>query len=257
MLLTVSSCSILVTAYLGYRSGQSNLTSRVFSQLTSLRSSKAYQIESYFRNVRNHIQTLSEDPTVVTATNEFTSTYRQLETVQVTAEFNQKLTAYYRDEFLPKLAKTEPGSPLLNSFLPESPASSYLQYHYIAANPNPIGKKDVLNAATDNSKYSGIHARYHPIFRNIIKTFGYYDMFLIDPQGRVVYTLYKETDFTTNLTTGAYSESNLARLVAQVRRANKTDYARIIDFEGYIPSYGAPAIFIAAPFLIAQNLLAC
>ena len=247
MLLTVSSCSILVTAYLGYRSGQSNLTSRVFSQLTSLRSSKAYQIESYFKTVRNHIQTLSEDPTIVTATNEFTSTYRQLETVQVTAEFNQKLTAYYRDEFLPKLAKTEPGSPLLNSFLPESPASSYLQYHYIAANPNPIGKKDVLNAATDKSKYSGIHARYHPIFRNIIKKFGYYDMFLIDPQGRVVYTVYKETDFTTNLTTGTYSESNLARLVAQIRQAKKTDYARIIDFEGYTPSYGAPATFIAAP----------
>lgn len=247
MLLTVSSCSILVTAYLGYRSGQSNLTSRVFSQLTSLRSSKAYQIESYFKTVRNHIQTLSEDPTIVTATNEFTSTYRQLETVQVTTEFNQKLTAYYRDEFLPKLAKTEPGSPLLNSFLPESPASSYLQYHYIAANPNAIGKKDVLNAATDKSKYSGIHARYHPIFRNIIKKFGYYDMFLIDPQGRVVYTVYKETDFTTNLTTGTYSESNLARLVAQIRQAKKTDYARIIDFEGYTPSYGAPATFIAAP----------
>ena len=76
MLLTVSSCSILVTAYLSYRSGQSNLTDRVFSQLTSLRSSKAYQIESYFQTVRNHIQTLSEDPTIVTATNEFTGTYR-------------------------------------------------------------------------------------------------------------------------------------------------------------------------------------
>lgn len=247
MLLTVSSCSILVTAYLGYRSGQSNLTDRVFSQLTSLRSSKAYQIESYFQTVRNHIQTLSEDPTIVTATNEFTGTYRQLETVRVPREYNQKLTAYYRDEFLPKLAKTEQGSPLLNSFLPESLASSYLQYHYIAANPNPIGKKDLLNAAPDSSKYSRIHARYHPIFRNIIKRFGYYDMFLIDPQGTIVYTVYKETDFTSNLITGAYSQSNLARLVAQIRRANQTSYARIIDFEGYAPSYGAPATFIAAP----------
>ncbi len=131
--------------------------------------------------------------------------------------------------------------------MPESAASFYLQYHYIAANPNPIGKKDVLKAATDNSKYSGIHARYHPIFRNIIKKFGYYDMFLIDPQGRIVYTVYKETDFASNLTTGAYRESNLARLVTQIRRTNQTDYARIIDFEGYIPSYGAPATFIAAP----------
>lgn len=255
MLLTVSSCSILVTAYLGYRSGKSNLTDRVFSQLTSLRSSKAYQIESYFKTVRNHIQTLSEDPTIVTATNEFIGTYRQLEAVQVPAEFNQKLTAYYRNEFLPKLAKTEQGSPMLNSFLPESLASYYLQYHYIAANPNPIGKKDLLNAAQDSSQYSRIHARYHPIFRNIIKRFGYYDMFLISPQGTVVYTVYKETDFTTNLTTGPYSESNLARLVAQVRRANETDYAKIIDFEGYSPSYGAPATFIAAPIFDRSKLI--
>jgi hypothetical protein len=210
MLLTVSSCSILVTAYLGYRSGQSNLTSRVFSQLTSLRSSKADQIESYFKTVRNHIQTLSEDPTIVTATSEFTSTYRQLETVKIPPAFNQKLTAYYRDEFLPKLAKTEQGSPLLNSFLPDSAASFYLQYHYIAANPNPIGKKNLLNVALDSSNYSRIHARYHPIFHNIIKKFGYYDMFFINAQGRVVYTVYKETDFATNLTNGAYSESNLA-----------------------------------------------
>lgn len=67
MLLAVSSCSILVTAYLGYRSGKLNLTHRVFNQLTSVRASKAYQIESYFKNIRNHTQTLSEDPAIIAA----------------------------------------------------------------------------------------------------------------------------------------------------------------------------------------------
>ena len=131
--------------------------------------------------------------------------------------------------------------------MPESTASNYLQYHYIAANPNPIGKKHILDKANDGSEYSRIHERYHPIFRNIIEKFGYYDMFLIDPQGTVVYTVYKETDFTTNYTTGAYNDSNLARLVASIRRSKQKDYASIIDFESYAPSYGAPAAFIAAP----------
>ena len=81
MLLTVSSSSILVTAYLGYQSGKSNLTDRVFNQLTSVRASKAYQIESYFKTIRNHIQTLSNDPSVGTALSEFTNAYRQLENV--------------------------------------------------------------------------------------------------------------------------------------------------------------------------------
>lgn len=247
MLLTVSSSSIVVTAYLGYQSGKSNLTDRAFNQLTSVRASKAYQIESYFKTIRNHLQTLSNDISVGTAIIEFTNAYRQLESVTLPTDNSQKITAYYQNEFLPKLAKTEQGSPVLNSFLPESTASNYLQYHYIATNPNPIGKKHLLDKANDGSEYSRIHERYHPIFRNIIEKFGYYDMFLIDPQGTVVYTVYKETDFTTNYTTGAYNDSNLARLVAAVRRSKQKDYASIIDFESYAPSYGAPAAFIAAP----------
>lgn len=247
MLLTISSSSILITAYLGYRSGQSNLTDRVFSQLTSVRASKTYQVETYIKTIRNHIQTLSEDPSLIAAMKEFTEAYRQLDSAAASPEFEQKLTAYYRDEFLSRLAKTEMGSPVLASFLPETPAASYLQHYYIATNPNPVGKKDLLDSARDRSQYSQTHARYHPIFRNIIKRFGYYDMFLIDPQGTIVYTVYKETDFTSNLTTGPYSESNLARLLASVRRTKERGYARIVDFEAYAPSYGAPAAFIAAP----------
>ena len=247
MLLTVSSSSILVTAYLGYQSGKSNLTDRVFNQLTSVRASKAYQIESYFKTIRNHIQTLSNDPSVGTALSEFTNAYRQLENVPLPADALPKINAYYQNEFLPKLAQTEQGSPVLNSFLPEAIASNYLQYHYIANNSNPIGKKHLLDKANDSSEYSRLHGRYHPIFRNIIEKFGYYDLFLIDPDGRIVYTVYKETDFASSLTVGAYNESNLARLFASVRRSKEKDYARIIDLESYAPSYGAPAAFIAAP----------
>ena len=247
MLLAVSSCSIFVTAYLGYRSGQANLTDRVFSQLTSLRASKAYQIESYFENIRNHTQTLSQDLMIVAAMQEFKAAYRQLEAAKVPAEFDKKIAAYYRNEFLPRLAKTNEGSPVLESYTPKSPAARYLQYHYIAANPNPVGKKNLLDAAGDGSQYSRLHARYHPIFRKIIEKFGYYDIFLIDPEGTVVYTNFKETDFITNYTTGPYSESNLAKLTAAVRQAKGTDYVKIVDFEPYGPSYGAPAAFIAAP----------
>lgn len=246
MLLAVSSCSIFVTAYLGYQSGQSNLTNWVFSQLTSLRASKAHQIESYFENIRNHTQTLSEDLMVVAAMQEFKAAYRQLEAFKVPAEFDKKITTYYRNEFLTRLAKTNDGSPVLESYTPKTPAARYLQYHYIAANPNPVGKKHLLDNPGDVSEYSRI-ARYHPIFRKIIEKFGYYDMFLIAPEGTIVYTTFKETDFTTNFITGRERESNLAKLTAAVRQASMTDYVKIVDFESYRPSYGAPAAFIAAP----------
>ncbi|WP_404786112.1 adenylate/guanylate cyclase domain-containing protein [Altericista sp. CCNU0014] len=255
MLLGVSGVSILVTAYLGYQSGQANLTSRVFSQLTSLRASKAYQIESYFKNIHHHTETLSENPAVIAAMQEFAAAHRELESAKVPAAFDRKLASYYRQEFLKRLAKAEDGSPVLESYLPTAAASRYLQYQYIANNANPVGKKHLLDAAPDGSTYSRVHRRYHSIFRKIIQKFGYYDMFLIDPQGTVVYTVFKETDFTTNFGTGAYKTSNLARLAAQVQQAKEKDYSKIIDFEGYGPSYGAPAAFIAAPIFDRSKLI--
>ncbi len=255
ILLTVSSVSILVTAYLGYRSARTNLTDRAFSQLTSLRASKSYQIEAYIQTIRNHVQTLSEDPAVVAAMRDFNTAYGQLETVAPPADGKATLTAYYQTEFLPRLAKTGQGSPVLGAFLPDTSASSYLQYHYIADNPNPVGQKDALDQANDGSAYSQVHGRLHPTFRNIIQNFGYYDMFLINPQGTIVYTVYKETDFTSNLTTGPYNESNLARLVASVRGSREQGYAQIVDFEAYGPSYGAPAAFIAAPIFDGSEFL--
>jgi class 3 adenylate cyclase len=255
MLLGVSSLSILVTAYLGYQSGQANLTSRVFNQLTSLRASKAYQIESYFKNIHNHTETLSENPAVVAAMQDFTTAYRELESAQIPTEFDRKLANYYQQEFFKRLAKVEDGSPVLESYLPTATAARYLQYQYIAHNLNPVGKKHRLDAATDGSAYSRVHRRYHPIFRKIIEKFGYYDMFLINPQGTVVYTVFKETDFTTNYGTGAYKTSNLARLNAQVQQAKEKNYSQIVDFEGYGPSYGAPAAFIAAPIFNQSKLI--
>ncbi|XGB41866.1 MAG: hypothetical protein LVS60_16855 [Nodosilinea sp. LVE1205-7] len=78
MLLAVSGLSTLITAYLGYRSGQINLTDRVFNQLTSVRASKAYQIESYFKTLRYHTQTLSENPAIISAMIEFEAAYQDV-----------------------------------------------------------------------------------------------------------------------------------------------------------------------------------
>ncbi len=263
MLLIVSSCSILVTAYLGYQTGKANLTDRVFSQLTSVRASKAYQIESYFETLRDHLQTLSENPAVITAMREFTPSFQQLSTVELPSNSLPSLTNYYQGEFLRRLGNSEesnsPANPQTNSrlefFQPQTPIPRYLQYQYISNNSHPVGKKHFLDDPQDGSTYSQIHARYHPMFRQIIEKFGYYDLFLINPQGDIVYTVYKETDFATNLVTGAYSESNLAQIFTKVRQAKERDYPRLVDLAAYTPSYGAPAAFIAAPMFNQSEFL--
>ena len=255
MLLVVSICSIIVISYLGYSSGQKNLTERIFNQLTSLRASKTEQIESYFTSLRNQTEVFSENLTIIAAIQEFTAGYQELDTISIPPNFEQEINSYYQQEFLPRLTKTTTGLPILESYTPTESAAKYLQYYYLVTNPNPVGKKHLLNDAGDGSKYSKVHSLYHPIFHKIVEKFGYYDMFLIDSKGAIVYSVFKETDFGTNLNTGPYNETNLAKAATIIRQAKGREYIKIEDFQPYSPSYGAPAAFIAAPIYQGAKFL--
>ncbi len=122
---------------------------------------------------------------------------------------------------------------------------------YITRNPFPAGKKLEYVDAQDGSNYSKLHARLHPIFRQYLEEYAYYDIFLVDAEtGNVLYTVFKELDFGSNLVSGPYNTSNIARLYKDVTSANVVNdhsYAKLVDFEPYAPSNGDPASFIASP----------
>ena len=83
-------------------------------------------------------------------------------------------------------------------------------------------------------------------FARYLQKYGYYDLFLINKDGYVFYTVTHEADYQTNMVDGAYAQSNLGRLVQNVL---KTGQFGIADFEPYAPSNDAPAAFIAQPVL--------
>lgn len=120
---------------------------------------------------------------------------------------------------------------------------------YIDNNPHPVGEKLKLNAASDGSDYSATHGRYHPWFREFLEERGYYDIFLIDPDGNLVYTVFKELDYATNLLSGPWADTDLARAFKAVQANPRADYQAFFDFQPYAPSNNAPASFIAAPIL--------
>ena len=123
---------------------------------------------------------------------------------------------------------------------------SLLQDLYIEMNPAETGQKDEMYDAGDGSTYSAAHAQFHPTFRDFKDDRGYYDIFLIDTAGNIIYSVYKELDYATNLETGQYRTSGLADVF---RGAMKTEASEttFVDFAPYAPSYGAPASFIARP----------
>ena len=117
---------------------------------------------------------------------------------------------------------------------------------YIANNPYPAGERHRLSRADGTVGYHRVHERYHPFFTSILEKGGYYDVFLISMEGDIIYSVFKETDFATNLRDGPYAASSLG---AAFRQALKADQGETVlqDFENYAPSAGDPAAFIASP----------
>ncbi|MCG8690088.1 MAG: methyl-accepting chemotaxis protein [Minwuiales bacterium] len=128
-------------------------------------------------------------------------------------------------------------------------ASATLQRLYIADNPHPTGEKENLDAAPDGSTYSYVHARYHPWFRTFLRERGYYDIFLFDLDGNLIYSVFKELDYATNLSTGEYKDSDLGNAFRAAAENPTADFQAFFDFEPYAPSHGAPASFISTPVL--------
>ncbi|NEQ96835.1 MAG: adenylate/guanylate cyclase domain-containing protein [Cyanothece sp. SIO2G6] len=248
MLLVVSLVSIISISFLGWSWARAELKQNIFDHLTSVRASKSYQVESYFDTFKNHVETLCEDQMVVSAMREFNAAYNQLNQTAIPTDWDNAVRAYYTQEFFPRLTQHISGIPNYETYDPRGTAARYLQYHYIASNPNSVGEKDALADAGDGSHYSAVHRQYHILFQNLIKKFGYYDFFLIDPQtGNIVYSVYKETDYGTNLTDGPYSRSNFAKVVAAVQDNPDRGAIQVVDFKTYKPSYAAPAAFMACP----------
>ncbi len=114
---------------------------------------------------------------------------------------------------------------------------------FITQNPFPANERANLVGSESDGEYARRHAQEHTIFRSFMEQRGYYDVFLIDPQGEVVYTVVKEDDFGENLLSGKYADTGLADAF-RMAKAEKAHVLVGTDFAPYSPSAGAPAAFV-------------
>ena len=128
-----------------------------------------------------------------------------------------------------------------------SPAAVALQDAFIAGNPQPLGEKDALAALDDGSDYAAIHAQLHPIYRAHLQRNAYYDIFLVDTDGNLVYSVFKELDYATNLVDGPWRDTGLGRVARAGLALDDPAAVAVDDYATYPPSYEAPAMFLASP----------
>lgn len=160
------------------------------------------------------------------------------------------ISEYYNDQFAPEYKNQNGGRVADTKGMYEilDADAVALQTTFIKANEHPLGEKHKLVDPKDGSRYAATHAKYHPAITQFLEKFGYYDIFIVDPDsGDIVYSVYKELDFATSLIDGPYADTNFAEVFRKARSLTGDDAFAFVDFKPYLPSYDAPASFIASP----------
>ena len=94
-----------------------------------------------------------------------------------------------------------------------------------------------------------------PKLRHELEAFGYYDIFIVDnASGNVVYTVFKELDFATNLTSGSWAKTALAKAFNTAKNLPQGK-TTLTDFAPIRPLLRSPAGFIATPIYIQGKAL--
>ncbi|UMM02518.1 methyl-accepting chemotaxis protein [Vibrio campbellii] len=91
---------------------------------------------------------------------------------------------------------------------------------------------------------------FHRLLTDLNRELDFYDIFIVDESGDVIYTVAREADYQTNLVSGAYSNSGLGDVYRAIR-AGKQFAA--VDFAPYAPSNGDPAAFLGIPLKVEDE----
>ncbi|WP_445426469.1 hypothetical protein [Alishewanella sp. HL-SH06] len=142
-------------------------------------------ISRYFDQIEGQVVTLSSNLMLVEAMQQFTEASSEyvgsLSSEQLLAK-KAVLRDFYSNKFDKRFRDLNGGNSanaasLLNK---ASDLTVALQYDYIANNPYPMGQKEALNEGSEsNSSYVSVHAKFHPILRQYLQEFEFYDIFLL------------------------------------------------------------------------------
>src|SRR5215470_13009899 len=231
------------------RMAENALRESAISRVVSLREATAGALQTYYKALLRQLLVLADCPVVSEGLETLAAAVEKLP-----QEWGKPIN---RDELARAIVVAVNGS-LTPTGLPgeQSPADMVaqntagllLQDLYIARNPIPAKRLECADVG-DGSTYSRAHARLHPLYLSYFRKFQFHDFFLIDPDGRVVYSVLKTQDLGTNLRTGPLRDTSLATAFKAAIEQGQDDPPAIGPFTFYPPSGMEPAAFIACPLI--------
>jgi methyl-accepting chemotaxis protein len=230
------------------------------AQLDSVKEAKAEHIEDYFGQTASLIVSAAFSTQASEAVESLSESFYTIvsESGIEYDDIKNEMLDHYDKHYLDSVNYDIPDSAQRRStgqYIPENPNARIAQYLYIVNNPEKIGEKNNLVKVKDvDISYTSWHAYFHPAFNRMLKEFSLYDIFLVNTKGDLVYTVFKEKDFATNLLTGPYADTGLGDAFQQGLKL-KAGETYINDFKSYEPSYNLPASFISSPIYRDGKLL--
>jgi len=137
-----------------------------------------------------------------------------------------------------KALEGKTGSDVIIDYNGNPVLSSYAPIDFLGVRWAILAEMDVAEALCPKDE----EGEY--FFKKYKEMYGYYDLFLINPDGYCFYTVAREPDFQTNFENGKYAGSGLGKLFRKVKSSR--EYG-VVDFAPYAPSHDEPAAFIAQP----------
>jgi len=254
--IAISAISILISSVLignnAITESEVAIKHQVEQKLIAARDLKKSQIIDYFTLIDNQVKVASSSPWIIDAADYFKQAFFDYP-LQTGGKIDiSSVKRYYNNDFDRVFKENNNGSSSNTSQILSSLSDNalFLQQDYISNNPNPLGNKDALTDTKNGSAYNVLHNEYHPTLRKFLQTYGFYDIFIVEPDsGHIVYSVFKELDFATSLISGPYSNSGLAKAFNLGMKLQNEDDTVLVDFMPYLPSYGAAASFIASPIM--------
>ncbi|MCP4965349.1 MAG: hypothetical protein GY926_08940 [bacterium] len=253
-ILIVTVTSLVVTSILSLTYGSDLASGLADSQSNGRSAVKAEEVARYLNSMRSQTAALAASKGTETALERFADAYRQLEATDADAldEAESIVDDFYRDSFTPALEQTLGVAVGWRSLVPVNDAAVYLQRHYVAAEED-LGQ-GLVDDAGDGSEWSAVHREFHLNLLDTAVRLGADDLYLVDADGNIVYSVAKEIDFATSLDLGPHGGSTLAVVTRAARDAAEKGTTQVVDMAAYTPDLGSPMMFIASPIFDSDSM---
>ncbi len=253
MLLVSSILSAAVVGFFAYRTGTSALREEAYERLTELRLERTTAIQNYIGRQKGSA-IINSRGLAIDALKAFGPAYEKLRGESITTPQKTKVTKYYNDVFIPHLQKNSEGTVQADSFIPTSPARTFLQAEYTSSSDD-FDEKLKLDDAGDGSDWTAANKKFNPFFREVVKGTGVDDIMILNLEGDVVYTAYKGVDLGSNIKRGEFRGGGLEKVFDEAIHSNSLDFVALSDLELYQPSYNLPAGFVASPIADGSDII--